>query len=175
MRTVRLGLAGVVTVGILTGCATSGMGGPEQISCLQPNRRVAVEVGGIKIKPAPKPKPGAKPGKPARQAVALKALAQGDSAFDYKSAVLKAGGKTELDKLVNTVAKGAGKDKRPTEVGSVIISGHSDRMEGTDNALSEARAKAVMEYLVSKGVNQKLIFWEGVGSRQPMPVTKFCA
>ncbi len=71
---------------------------------------------------------------------------------------------------------GEGKDTRPLAVGSVIISGHSDRLEARegDNALSENRAKAVMEYLVSKGINPKLIFWEGVGSRQPMPVTKFC-
>ncbi|HKZ73416.1 MAG TPA: OmpA family protein, partial [Steroidobacteraceae bacterium] len=61
-------------------------------------------------------------------------------------------------------------------VGSVVVSGHSDRLEASegDNSLSENRAKAAMEYLVSKGVNPKLVFWEGVGSRQPVPVTKFC-
>ena len=169
--------AGVVAVGVLGGCATSGTGSPEQISCLQPNRRVAVEMGGIKIKPPPKAKPGAKPGKPGRQSVMLKALAQGDSAFDFKSAALKAGGKTDLDKLVNTVAKGAGRDKRPTKVGSVVITGHSDRFESdaADKSLSESRAKAVMAHLVSKGIDSKLIFWEGKGSQEPVPVTKFCA
>lgn len=174
MRTLRLGLIGVVASGLLGACATTGS--PEQISCLQPNRRVSVEMGGIKIKPAPKPKPGAQPGKPGREPVMLAALAQGDSAFDPGSAVLKAGGKAELDKLVKTAAQGAGRDKRPTAVGSVVISGHSDRLEADegDNSLSENRAKAVMEYLVSKGVNPKLVFWEGVGSRHPMPVTKFC-
>ena len=176
MRTSKLGLGlvGIVATGLLGACATTG--GPEQVECLQPNRRVAVEIGGIKIKPAPKPKPGAKPGKPGRESVMLKALAQGNSAFDFKSAVLKDGGKAELDKIVTTVASGAGKDKRPTDVGSVVVSGHSDRLEASegDNSLSENRAKAVMEYLVSKGVNPKLVFWEGVGSRQPVPVTKFC-
>ena len=176
MRTSKLGLGlvGIVATGLLGACATTG--GPEQVECLQPNRRVAVEIGGIKIKPAPKPKPGAKPGKPGRESVMLKALAQGNSAFDFKSAVLKDGGKAELDKVVKAVASGVGKDKRPTAVGSVVVSGHSDRLEAGegDNSLSENRAKAVVAYLVSKGVNQKLVFWEGVGSRQPVPVTKFC-
>jgi len=59
---------------------------------------------------------------------------------------------------------------------AVSIKRNSDRLEARegDNALSESRAKAVMEYLVSKGINPKVIFWEGVGSRQPVPVTKFC-
>ncbi|MEK7875753.1 MAG: OmpA family protein [Pseudomonadota bacterium] len=186
MRTsgLGLGLFGVVATGLLGACATS----PEQIECFQPNRRVMVEIAGTKPKPIPKPeagkpeaKPGAKPeakpaAKPASVAAQLSRLVQGNSAFDFKSAVLKDGGKAELDTLVKQVASGVGKDTRPLAVGSVIISGHSDRLEASegDNALSESRAKAVMEYLVSKGINPKVIFWEGVGSRQPVPVTKFC-
>ena len=174
MRKFALVVGGIFGIGLLGACATTGS--PEQVECRQPNRRVSVEMGGIKIKPAPKPKPGAKPGKPGRQSVMLKALVQGNSAFDPGSAVLKDDGKKELDKLVNTVAQGAGRDKRPTTVGSVVITGHTDSLEASkdDNTLSESRAKAVMQYLVSKGVNPKLIFWEGVGSRQPVPVTKFC-
>ena len=174
MRTSRLGLGvvGVVATGLLGACATS----PEQIECFQPNRRVMVEVAGTKPKPIPKPeadKPAPKPGTVASE---LSALVQGNSAFDFKSAVIKDGGKAELDTLAKSVASGVGKDTRPLAVGSVIISGHSDRLEARegDNALSESRAKAVMEYLVSKGINPKVIFWEGVGSRQPVPVTKFC-
>ena len=40
--------------------------------------------------------------------------------------------------------------------------------------LSEARALTVKDYLTSKGVDQKLIFWEGKGFANPVPVTKFC-
>ena len=40
--------------------------------------------------------------------------------------------------------------------------------------LSERRAVVVKDYIVSKGVDQKLIFWEGKGPKQPIPVTKFC-
>src|SRR3990172_11462474 len=98
MRALALAVAAAATV--LGGCATTS---PETITCFQPNRRVVVEVGGIKVKPAPKPKPGAKPGKPGRQSVMLKALVQGNSAFDPGSAVLKDDGKKERDRLVNTV------------------------------------------------------------------------
>jgi OOP family OmpA-OmpF porin len=171
MKTLPLAAAVAAAV-VLSGCATS----PETLSCMQPNRRVVVEVGGIKFKPAPKPKPGAKPGKPGRQSVLLKAFAQGDSSWDYGSAMLKAGGKTELDKLVNTLHKGAGRDKRPTNVGSIIITGHTDRFEVADGktGLDEQRAKAVKDYLVSKGLNDQLMFWEGKDDKEPVAVTKFC-
>lgn len=168
-------LFGIVTTGMLAACATTGT--PEQISCYQPNRRVMVEIAGTKPKPAPAPKPGAPAPKPESVPSTLTALVQGDSAFDFKSAVLKEEGKKELDQLAKQVASGVGKDTRPLAVGSVIITGHSDRFEAgeKDNSLSEMRAKAVMEYLVSKGINPKLVFWEGKGSRDPVPVTKFCS
>ena len=168
MKPLTLGAAAMAA--LITGCATN----PELVSCLQPNRRVVVEVGGIKVKPPPKEKPAAKPG---RENVLLKASVQGDQAWDYGSAVLKDGGKAELDKLVKTVREGAGRDKRPTQVGSVIVAGHIDRLEadaGMKN-LDEERARAVTNYLVSKGVDSKLIFWEGNDDKQPVPVTKFCA
>lgn len=172
MRT--LGIVGIVATGLLGACATTG--GPEQIECFQPNRRVLVEIAGMKPKPVPPPKPGEPAAKPGTEASTLTALLQGNSAFDFKSAVLKPEGKAELDKIVKSVASGVGKDTRSLNVGSVIISGHSDRLEARDgdNSLSENRAKTVMEYLVSMGVNPKLIFWQGEGSRQPIPVTKFC-
>ncbi len=167
-------LTGAVAVAFLSGCATVAT--PELVNCLQPNRRVAVEIGGTKVKPPPEPKPGAKPAKPGRESVAFRALAQGDSAWDSGGAVLKDGGKAELDKLVKTLNEGAGRDKRPTAVGSVIITGHIDRLEAADGkeSLAEDRAKAVKDYLASKGVDSKLMFWEGKGAKEPVPVTKFC-
>ena len=44
-------LGAVMIAALLTGCAAS----PELVSCLQPNRRVAVEVTGSKNKPPAKP------------------------------------------------------------------------------------------------------------------------
>ena len=164
MKMMSLAAAGMAA--LLAGCAAS----PELVSCLQPNRRVAVEVSGIKEKPPAKP--GAKPG---RQAMVLKTMAQGDAAWDTGSAVLKAGGKAELDKFVNLINNGTKRDPRPLNVGSVVVTGHTDRLEAESSPnLDEARAKAVQTYLAEKGIDAKLMFWEGKDAREPMAVTKFC-
>ena len=188
---IRLTIAGVMTAGFLAGCANTG---PEMVECLQPDRRVVLEVGGTRVKPAPKPKPDAKPEakpdaaaaakpeakpeakpaappKPELVPVELAVNIQGNTAWDPGKSVLKDGGKQEINDFIKVELKG----KQPTTIGSIIITGHSDKLEGSDTALSEARAKAVMDYLVSQGFDQKVMFWEGRGSRQPVPVTKFCS
>ena len=178
----------------LGGCAaTSDISmSPEELQqCLQPNRRVVVEVVGQVVKP-PAKKPAAKPeadAKPAPEAaptaeakpapkpkVELIAFEetlhlQGDTVFDRSSAVLKDGGKKEIDELLALV------QKRAVRVGAIIVSGHTDRLEAAagNKALSEQRAVAVKDYLVSKGADPKLIFWEGKEASVPVPVTKFCA
>ena len=69
------------------------------------------------------------------------------------------------------------KEVKPlTTIGAVIITGHTDRI-GSDQynkKLSEKRALGAKDYVVGKGIDQKLIFWEGKASKQPIPVTKFC-
>ena len=183
----------------LASCATtqqSTMSAEELRECLQPNRRVVVEAAGMVVKPpAKKPaappagsegkpeakpdakpeakadvKPDAKPAKPAMMPFSETAYVQGNSAFDSGNAVLKPEGQKELEQLVATLKK------RAVQVNAVIISGHTDRLEaGSGNkGLSETRARAVKDYLVSQGVNEKLIFWEGKDAREPVPVTKFC-
>ena len=59
----------------------------------------------------------------------------------------------------------------------VIVTGHTDKIGSAayNKKLSEARAQVVRDYLVNTGgLDSKLIFWEGVGPRQPVNVTKFC-
>lgn len=171
-----------VCAAFVSGCAATGeqpstMSAAELTECLQPNRRVVVEVGGLAPKPKPKPKPDAappkKPAKPAKPAFAsqlVTAYVQGNTAFDVGSAALKDGGKAEIDKLVASLAK------RSIKVNSVIVSGHTDRLEAASasKSLSEDRAKAAKDYIVSKGIDEKVIFWEGKEAREPVPVTKFC-
>jgi outer membrane protein OmpA-like peptidoglycan-associated protein len=99
---------------------------------------------------------------------------QGDSAFDAGSAVLKPGGRSEIDKLLKTAREGTKRDPRPLTINAVVISGHGDRLESDPDALSQARAQAVKGYLVSQGVSEDVIFWEGQGANSPVPVTKFC-
>jgi OOP family OmpA-OmpF porin len=175
---------------LLGACAATSdqrsMSGEELNECLQPNRRVVVEVNGRVVKP-PAKKPAAKPQvaatapaaepavkpKPAKPEFAnfeQSSYVQGNSAFDPGSAVLKEGGKTELDELAALLKK------RAVQVGAIIISGHTDRLEAAagNKTLAEERAKAVKDYLASKGLDEKLMFWEGKDAREPVAVTKFC-
>jgi len=171
-------LGTLVAAAVLGGCATTGSESmsPEQLAeCLQPNRRVVVELVGVRPLPAPKPKPGeeAPKAKPKVQMgpLELKAMAQGNSAFDIDGAALKPGGTTELDEML------ASAKKQNMRIDSVIIAGHVDRQEDGrgKKSLAEDRAKAVMAYLTSKGIDQKIVFWEGKGASDPVPVTKFCS
>ena len=130
--------------------------------------------------PAPKPAPAAKPEakpeakpaakpapKPEPRNVELKIELQG---IEFKKTEMTADNKKELDEFM-------AKEVKPlTTIGAVIITGHTDRI-GSDKfnkTLSEKRALAVKDYVVGKGIDQKLIFWEGKGAKQPIPVTKFC-
>ena len=126
--------------------------------------------------PAPAPKPAAKPeakpeakpaAKPTIQNVELKIELQG---IAFNKTEMTADNRKELDEFL-------AKEVKPlTTVGAVIITGHTDRI-GSDKynkTLSEKRALGVKDYVVSKGIDQKLIFWEGKGPKQPIPVTKFC-
>ena len=123
-------------------------------------------------KPAPAAKPEAKPeakpaAKPTSQNVELKIELQG---IAFNKTEMTADNKKELDAFL-------AKEVKPlATVGAVIITGHTDRI-GSDKynkTLSEKRALGVKDYVVGKGIDQKLIFWEGKGPKQPIPVTKFC-
>ena len=154
------------------------MSAAELAQCLQPNRRVVVDVNGRFVKPPPKkpattPAANATPAKPAKPEFANYQEAtyvQGDTAFDRGSAALKDEGKAEIDRMVAVL------QKRAVQIGAVIITGHTDRLEEDSGgkSLSEERARAVKDYLVSKGLDEKLMFWEGKAAREPVPVTKFC-
>jgi len=78
---------------------------------------------------------------------------------------------------VKTINKGTRRDKRPTKVNAVVISGHVDRteLESGMSDLDEQRARAVHDYLVQQGIDRKVIFWEGKDASRPVPVTKFCS
>ncbi|MGH8664851.1 MAG: OmpA family protein [Burkholderiales bacterium] len=118
--------------------------------------------------PAPKPKPAAKPKpkKPAMMNVELKLSVQN---FDFDKATMRDDQRQEIDSWMAKAWKGV-------TLGAIIVTGHTDRIGSAayNKKLSEARAQTVKDYLISKGVDQKLIFWEGKGFANPVPVTKFC-
>ncbi|HXF67260.1 MAG TPA: OmpA family protein [Burkholderiales bacterium] len=125
-------------------------------------------------KPAekPKPKPEPKKEKPKLINIEEKIELQG---MPFGKAEMTADNKAELDKFLADLRK-ATKARGPVQFGAVVVTGHTDRIGSLkyNMKLSERRAVVVKDYLVAAGVDQKLIFWEGKGPKQPIPVTKFC-
>jgi OOP family OmpA-OmpF porin len=125
-------------------------------------------------KPAGKPeaKPEAKPKKPGVMNVEQKIELQG---MEFNKAEMTADNKKDLDSFLGVLGK-ANKQRSAVRIGAVIVTGHTDRIGSMkyNMKLSEKRAITVKDYIVSKGIDQKMIFWEGKGPKQPIPVTKFC-
>lgn len=98
--------------------------------------------------------------------VGAKITLSADALFDFDKAVLRAEGKSKLDELV-TKAKAIN-----LEV--IIAVGHADRIgkDAYNQKLSERRAAAVKEYLVSKGIEANRVYTEGKGEKQPVTAGK---
>jgi len=125
--------------------------------------------------PAPPPaKKAAKKKKAKPLNVQYKIELQG---MPFGKAQMTAENRKDADKFLAGLAKANKRAKRgPVRIGAVVVTGHTDRI-GTlayNQKLSERRAVVVKDYLISKGINQKLIFWEGKAWKNPIPVTKFC-
>jgi len=68
-------------------------------------------------------------------------------------------------------------DRKPVVLDAVVVVGHSDRIGplSYNMKVSERLAAMAKDYLVNnEHVDPHLIFWEGNGPRQPLPVTQFC-
>jgi len=121
-----------------------------------------------KAAPAPAPKPEAKPkpAKPEMMNIERKIELQG---MPFDKAEMTPDNVKELDQFLA--------DLKPVTLGAVIVTGHTDRIGSLqyNQRLSERRAVVVKDYVTSKGIDPKLIFWEGKAFKQPIPVTKFCS
>ena len=135
-------------------------------------------------KPEPKakvaPPPAAKPEKKAPEKKAKPKILNIEEKIElqgmpFGKAEMTSDNKAELDKFLAGLRK-ATKARAPVRFGAVVVTGHTDRIGSLkyNMKLSERRAVVVKDYLVSTGVDQKVIFWEGKGPKQPIPVTKFC-
>ena len=115
-------------------------------------------------KPAPPPPPP--PPKPAPKSVKQSVVIQADALFDFDKSVVRPDGKKSIDAAI---AKLKGVD-----VEMVIATGHTDSI-GTDaynQKLSERRAAAVKDYMVSKGIPAAKITTIGKGESQPVATNK---
>ena len=88
-----------------------------------------------------------------------------DALFDFDSAALTDAGRARLDDVMSKLPnRQMLQDKR------ITITGFTDRLgpEGYNQKLSEKRAQAVHDYLVSKGMRDEAIDARGLGAAQPL-------
>ncbi|MBD5369912.1 MAG: OmpA family protein [Bacteroides sp.] len=86
--------------------------------------------------------------------------------YDFDKATLRPESKEALDEMARMLADNP---NVTIEMGS-----HTDR-KGSDeynDRLSERRAKSVVDYLISAGVDPRRLTWKGYGESQPKRVTK---
>ncbi len=100
------------------------------------------------------------PGKGAFAAIAL----QAETLFDFDKAVLRDDGKKKLD--VEVVSK----MKQYPQVEVVLVTGHADRIgsDAYNQKLSQRRADAAKDYIVSQGVDAKRIETTSKGESEPV-------
>jgi OOP family OmpA-OmpF porin len=104
------------------------------------------------------------PAKPVPQKISF----SGDALFAFDKAELKPEGKVMLDGLVSQL--------NGTNYDNIIATGHTDRFGSNEynQKLSERRAEAVKDYLVSKNVQATQISAAGKGETQPMTLADAC-
>lgn len=115
---------------------------------------------------APAPAAPAPAARPAPASVRQAVVIQADALFDFDKSVLRPDGRKSID---DALAKIGGVDLE-----MVIATGHTDSV-GTpqyNQRLSERRAAAVKDYLVSKGVAASKITTIGKGETQPVATNK---
>jgi OOP family OmpA-OmpF porin len=164
---------------------STGAGVCVRTSDWTPARAVAECDPDLVKKPAPKKAAAAKPKAKAKAKPAAKKKAKPKmlnieqkielQGMPFGKAEMTDDNKAELNKFLASLRK-ATKARGPVTFGAVVVTGHTDRIGSLayNMKLSERRAVVVKDYLVAQNVDQKLIFWEGKGPKQPIPVTKFC-
>ena len=86
--------------------------------------------------------------------------------YDFDKAILRPESKAALDEMAQML--------RDNPNVTLEMGSHTDR-HGSDaynNALSDRRAKSVVDYLVAAGINADRLTWKGYGESRPKTVTK---
>jgi OOP family OmpA-OmpF porin len=104
--------------------------------------------------------------RPAPASVKQAVVIQADALFDFDKSVLRPDGKKSID---DALAK-----LRGVDLELVIATGHTDSVgsDAYNQKLSERRAAAVKEYLVSKGIPASKVTTIGKGESQPVATNK---
>ncbi len=90
---------------------------------------------------------------------------EADALFEFDSATLTDQGRTRLDRVLSQLPdRSALQDKR------ITITGFTDWLgpDSYNQKLSERRAQAVHDYLISKGIRDEVIDARGLGSAKPL-------
>ena len=148
-------------------------------ACVVTQGQVLPECAGTKAAPAapaapaepakpatPAPAKPAEPSKPAPSSVRQSVVIQADALFDFDKSVVRPDGKKSIDEALAKI--------KGVDLEMVIATGHTDSI-GSDKynqRLSERRAAAVKEYLVSKGIPASKITTIGKGETQPVATNK---
>lgn len=87
-----------------------------------------------------------------------------EALFDFDKSDIKPDGKVHMDEIIHRL------NLRGAELGVIVSTGHTDSIgsDAYNMKLSERRADAVKDYLVSQGVDGNRIRTEGMGERQPV-------
>jgi len=150
-------------------------------ACVVTSGQVLPECAGTVTPAAPKPAAPAAPSapaapaapsapapaaKPAPSSVRQSIVIQADALFDFDKSVVRPDGKRAIDEALSKL--------NGVDVEMVIATGHTDSI-GTakyNQRLSERRANAIKEYLVSKGIPASKITTIGKGETQPFATNK---
>jgi OOP family OmpA-OmpF porin len=111
---------------------------------------------------APAPKAATPPPPPAPKPAAQKITLSADALFDFDKAILRPEGKSKIDDVVSKLGS--------IDLEVILAVGHADRIgkDKYNQSLSEKRAAAVKDYIVSKGVEANRVYTEGKGESQPV-------
>ena len=99
-----------------------------------------------------------------------------DLHIPFDKVELTADNKAELSEFLKDL-RTPSKDRNVLTFGAIVVTGHTEGIGSLSENMkvSDRLAKMAKEYLVNaENVSPTLIFWEGMGSKQPVPVTKFC-
>jgi len=99
---------------------------------------------------------------PVTPPTATKVVLNADTFFDFDKSTIKPEGKRVLDQVAQQASA--------INLETIIATGHTDSIgtEAYNQKLSERRANAVKDYLVSQGVDPNRIYAEGKGETSPI-------